>query len=161
MGLSFTIAAGPRQCSYSRARVMTIFYCLRFETHPAWKARSPYLYPSGTGWPGYTPRHWVPFSSPPATSTATGNTLRLRYKAQPVKSVQGNNRCSLFVGCCRTLSVARLYIGSHAGMGTEWWIGKDLEGSGRRLIGYYPDIHGEGVRETRPSFEPSTPWIRV
>jgi hypothetical protein len=30
-----------------------IFYCLRFET------RSLYLYPPGTGWPGYTPRHWV------------------------------------------------------------------------------------------------------
>jgi hypothetical protein len=31
----------------------SIFYCLRFET------RSLYLYPPGTGWPGYTPRHWV------------------------------------------------------------------------------------------------------
>jgi hypothetical protein len=30
-----------------------IFYCLRFET------RSLYLYPPGTGWPGYNPRHWV------------------------------------------------------------------------------------------------------
>jgi hypothetical protein len=25
----------------------------------------------GTGWPGYTPRHWVPFSSPPTTRRAT------------------------------------------------------------------------------------------
>jgi hypothetical protein len=40
---------------------MTIFYCLRFETPPTWRARSPYLYPPGTGWPGYTPRHWFPF----------------------------------------------------------------------------------------------------
>jgi hypothetical protein len=32
-----------------------------------WKARSPYLYPPGTGWPSYTPRHWVLFSSPPMT----------------------------------------------------------------------------------------------
>jgi hypothetical protein len=24
------------------------------------EARSPYLYPPGTGWPGYTPRHCVP-----------------------------------------------------------------------------------------------------
>jgi hypothetical protein len=31
-------------------------YCLRFET------RSLYLYPPGTGWPGYTPRHWVTVS---------------------------------------------------------------------------------------------------
>jgi hypothetical protein len=27
----------------------------------------PYSYPSGIGWSSYTPRHWVPFSSPPMT----------------------------------------------------------------------------------------------
>jgi hypothetical protein len=27
--------------------------------------------PSGTGWLSYTPRHWVPFSSPPTTRRAT------------------------------------------------------------------------------------------
>jgi hypothetical protein len=43
---------------------MTIFYCLRFETTATWWARSLYLYPPGTGWPSYTPRHWIPFSSP-------------------------------------------------------------------------------------------------
>jgi hypothetical protein len=48
-GLSFTTAAGPRQRSHSRVRVP---YCLRFETPPpTWRARSPYLYPPGTGWP--------------------------------------------------------------------------------------------------------------
>jgi hypothetical protein len=47
----------------SPAGLMTTFYCLRFETPPTWKARSPCLYPSGTGWPNYTPRHWVSFSS--------------------------------------------------------------------------------------------------
>jgi hypothetical protein len=50
---------------------MTIFYCLRFETPPTRGSRSPYLYPPGTGWPSYTPRHWVPFSSPPTTRRAT------------------------------------------------------------------------------------------
>jgi hypothetical protein len=35
----------------SPAGLMTIFYCLRFETPPTWRARSPYLFPSGTGWP--------------------------------------------------------------------------------------------------------------
>jgi hypothetical protein len=29
------------------------------------------VYPAGTGWPGYTPRHWVPFSSPPTTRRVT------------------------------------------------------------------------------------------
>jgi hypothetical protein len=42
--------------------LMTIFHCLRFETPPTWRARSPYLYPAGTGWPSYTPRHGVLFS---------------------------------------------------------------------------------------------------
>jgi hypothetical protein len=51
--------------------LVTIFYCLRFETPPTWRARSPYLYPPGTGWPSYTPRHWVPFSLPPTTCRAT------------------------------------------------------------------------------------------
>jgi hypothetical protein len=37
---------------------------------PYWRARSPYLYPPGTGWPSYTPRHWVPFLSPPTTRRA-------------------------------------------------------------------------------------------
>jgi hypothetical protein len=45
----------------SPAGLMTIFYCLRFETPPTCRARSSYLYPPGTGWPSHTPRHWVPF----------------------------------------------------------------------------------------------------
>jgi hypothetical protein len=51
--------------------LVTIFYCLKFETPPTWRARSPYLYPPGTGWPSYTPRHWVPFLSPPMTRRDT------------------------------------------------------------------------------------------
>jgi hypothetical protein len=69
--MSFTIAVGPRQHSYSPVRVprdsRPHFTVFRFEIPPTWRARSPYLYPPGTGWPGYTPRHWVPFSSPPTT----------------------------------------------------------------------------------------------
>jgi hypothetical protein len=33
----------------SPAGFVTIFYCFRFETPPNWGARSPYLYPPGTG----------------------------------------------------------------------------------------------------------------
>jgi hypothetical protein len=55
--------AAPRHRSHSwvlsPAGLVTIFYCLRFETPPTWRARSPYSYPPGTGWPSYTPRHWV------------------------------------------------------------------------------------------------------
>jgi hypothetical protein len=38
---------------------MTIFYCIRFETPPTWRARSPYLYPPGTGSPLTTSRATV------------------------------------------------------------------------------------------------------
>jgi hypothetical protein len=44
-GLSFTIAAG------FASAVILVFYCLRFETLPTWRARSPYLYRLGTGGP--------------------------------------------------------------------------------------------------------------
>jgi hypothetical protein len=64
-GSLLTIAAGPRQRSHSRV------HCLRFESPQTWRARSPYLCSPGTWWPGYTPRHWVPLSSPPTTRSAT------------------------------------------------------------------------------------------
>jgi hypothetical protein len=32
---------------------------LQFLRPQNWKARSAYLYPPGTGWPSYTPGHWV------------------------------------------------------------------------------------------------------
>jgi hypothetical protein len=76
-GLLSTIAAGPRQRSHYRVRLprglglMTVFYCLRFETPPTWRARPPYLYPPGTDWPSYIPRHWVHFLSPHTTPRAT------------------------------------------------------------------------------------------
>jgi hypothetical protein len=49
----------------SPAGLMTAFYCLTFGTPLTWRTRSSYLHSPGTGWPSYTPRHWVPFSSPP------------------------------------------------------------------------------------------------
>jgi hypothetical protein len=55
----------------SPAGLMTIFYCLRFETPPTWRARFPYFYPPETRWPSFSPRHWVPFSSSPTTLRAT------------------------------------------------------------------------------------------
>jgi hypothetical protein len=55
---------------------MTIFYCLRFESLPTWRTRSSYLYLPWTGWPGYTPRHWV-FDSR-LTNSKVKITLRLR-----------------------------------------------------------------------------------
>jgi hypothetical protein len=77
----------------SPAVLGTIFYSLRFETPPTWRARPPYLYPSGTGWPGYTPRNWIPFSSPPTTRSDTvevfepASTTSPRYIA-PARTAQ-------------------------------------------------------------------------
>jgi hypothetical protein len=48
-----------------------VFYRLTFETVPTWRARSPYLYPPGTEWSSYAPRHLVRFSSPHTTSRNT------------------------------------------------------------------------------------------
>jgi hypothetical protein len=42
-----------------------------FEPPPTWMARSPYLYPPGTGWSIYTPRHWVPILPPLTTHRST------------------------------------------------------------------------------------------
>jgi hypothetical protein len=51
--------------------LITIFYCLRFDIPPTWRARSSYLYSPGRGWHSCTPRYWVPFSSPPTTRRVT------------------------------------------------------------------------------------------
>jgi hypothetical protein len=75
MGLSFTIASGPRQRSHSQVRVprdsWPHFTVSDSRLPQTGGSRFPYLYPPGTGWPGYTPRHWVLFSSPPTTRRAT------------------------------------------------------------------------------------------
>jgi hypothetical protein len=69
----------------SPAGVMT-FHCLRFKTPPTWRAKSPYLlvYAPETGWPSYTPRYWVPFSSPPTTRRATVEVLDTAF-TRPIR----------------------------------------------------------------------------
>jgi hypothetical protein len=66
----FAIAAVLHQCSDCRVQVprdswpyITVWY-LRFH-QPG--GPGPCIYPPGTGWPNYTPRHWVSFSLPPTT----------------------------------------------------------------------------------------------
>jgi hypothetical protein len=55
------------QCNHSMARVgITRNHTLLSHL----STRFPYLYPLGTGWPSYTPRHWVPFTSPLTTRRA-------------------------------------------------------------------------------------------
>jgi hypothetical protein len=52
----------------------------QFRDSPTWRARSPYLYPPGIGWPGYTPRHWVPFSSQVFDPASTRFVLDIIYR---------------------------------------------------------------------------------
>jgi hypothetical protein len=54
------------QCNHSIVRVTQNpkpYFTVSSETPATWRARFPYLYPPGTGWPSYTPGHWVPFTS--------------------------------------------------------------------------------------------------
>jgi hypothetical protein len=87
MGLSFTVAPRPRQRSHSGSES-----CLRFETPPTWRARC-------------SPRHWVPFSSPPTALRAMVEVLEpsqitellvlVMYSRHDVSSIIA---CSFFAG---------------------------------------------------------------
>jgi hypothetical protein len=97
---------------------MTTFYCLRFEIPSTWRAWSPYLYPPGTGWPSYTPRHWVPFSSPPTTCrvtmklfdpASTRGCLAMAAALRYIVSARAAQKTSLYHGvfsCCRGNNVS-------------------------------------------------------
>jgi hypothetical protein len=50
---------------------------------PSWRARFSYLYPRGTGWPSYTPGHWVPFLSPLTTRRDYGGSILTRLHTGP------------------------------------------------------------------------------
>jgi hypothetical protein len=55
--------ASPEQSfsGSSPAGLVTIFYCLRFETPPTWRTRYPYLYPYEQGGPTICPGTGFPF----------------------------------------------------------------------------------------------------
>jgi hypothetical protein len=74
MGLSFTVAAGPRQRSHSRVQVLWTYdhvLLSQILDFPTWRTRSPYFYPSWTGWPSSISRHWFLFLLSPMTHRAT------------------------------------------------------------------------------------------
>jgi hypothetical protein len=62
MGLPNCCWSSPAQSFLgpSATELVTIFFCLRFETPSTWRARSPYLYSPESGCPSHTSRHWVP-----------------------------------------------------------------------------------------------------
>jgi hypothetical protein len=80
------------------AGLMTTFYCLRFE-----RARSPYLYPPGTGWPSHTPRHWVPFPSPFTTRRATVEIF------DPASSARTTSKTPFFYCCASSFPREHVY----------------------------------------------------
>jgi hypothetical protein len=96
---------------------MTNFYSLRFETPPTWRARSPYLYPPGTGWPGFTPRHWVlfktesEFESESYVTTVWSRPVFLGLKHPSGVYDQIFIKVRQFRGCCRgALSLTRGWV---------------------------------------------------
>jgi hypothetical protein len=71
LGLASAVPLG----SASRGTQDHILLSQFFETPQTWRTRSPYLYSPGTGWPSYTPGHWVPFPSPLMTCRGTVEVL--------------------------------------------------------------------------------------
>jgi hypothetical protein len=63
-GLSFTTASGPRQCSHSTVGVPRDswpYFTVSDSRLLQPGEPGPRIYtPPGTGWPTYTPSHWVP-----------------------------------------------------------------------------------------------------
>jgi hypothetical protein len=73
------------------------------ENPPTWRARSPCLYPTGTGWPRYSPGHWVPFCRLLRLAW-----LRFRYSnPPPQESTELNCSQILF---CRVTRAFTLYL---------------------------------------------------
>jgi hypothetical protein len=94
------------RCNHSMVRVTQNpkpYFTVLSETPPAWKARFPYLYLPGTGWPSYTPAHWVLF-----TSSRLASVLRWTLDRTPVRSLENTVlRCTLFTKGPRPLVQCR------------------------------------------------------
>jgi hypothetical protein len=52
LGLARSVTLGSKSSQNSLP-----YFTVSSETPPTWRARFPYLYPPGTGWPSYTPGH--------------------------------------------------------------------------------------------------------
>jgi hypothetical protein len=65
--LPLVLARAVSLRSESRGTHDHILLC-QIRDSPTWRPRFPYLYTPGTGWPGYTPRHWVEWHNSPCTT---------------------------------------------------------------------------------------------
>jgi hypothetical protein len=75
----------------SSAGPITVFYCLRFEIPPTWRARSPYLYPQGTG----CPRTGFPFRPPRRATVEVFKPASMRGIIMPLVRVRVRVRVTL------------------------------------------------------------------
>jgi hypothetical protein len=67
---------------------MTIFYCLIFQTPPNLERQIPvFISPRNRVAQLYTPRHWVPFSSPPTARRATVEVFEPRVEPRGVREL--------------------------------------------------------------------------
>jgi hypothetical protein len=88
------------------------------ETALTWKARSPSFYPPGTGWPRYTPGHWVPY---PLPLTALRATMEVFYPAP-------HGRGSSVLQCSESLQDPPNYLSNECcALITQVWSGWDVK----------------------------------
>jgi hypothetical protein len=81
--------------AHASAVIMTIFYCLRFNTHPTWRARSLYLFPPRNRVVLLYHQALVPFSSPPTTRRAMVEVFEPASTQGPTKNSSWFSLCSL------------------------------------------------------------------
>jgi hypothetical protein len=66
---------------------------------PTWRARSLYLYAPGTGWPGYTPRHWdydsQGYGGGILTSLHTGFLIPVTWECKRTPRIASNGKADI------------------------------------------------------------------
>jgi hypothetical protein len=144
---------------------MAIFHCLRFETPPTWRARSPYLYPPGRGWPSYTPRHWVPFPSPFKTRKATvdvfgpASTREARLNQSSLPGSFCRLRVTMENVCCLRVSMENVRCLRWHGKRAPYWVGLHESASPQKrvLASGCPAMDYSGFQASRHSMYIMTP----
>jgi hypothetical protein len=89
-----TIASGSWQSSHSWVEVpqnSRPYFTVSLGTLPTWRDRFPYLYPSETGWPSYTPYHWVSHS----VHNVPAFCSNLRFHCPTIDVLTGRVNCHL------------------------------------------------------------------
>jgi hypothetical protein len=93
------------QCNHTMVRVAQNpkpYFTVSSETPPSWRARLPYLYTPGTGWPSYAPGHWVPFKSSLTTRRANPPYIyNLQEQDGQVKSPSHVTKCICVCVCMK------------------------------------------------------------